>query len=884
MFKIYVTNPTRQALNLLGVDNVFIELDIADPDALRLTKEVERLNTDGTINVEGAMNLSLPYTRINNAALMEFYPDVIDQRYKYLNVRIMAENMPVNFNRLYVIARNENDKRNYWEVELRRPLDHWVELAAEKKLNTIDCGEFVFNETNIRASWEVEAYPGTYDPADNDAAIFPPIDYGGWVDLTLPGEGFPNIHYKTLISADIRPLISLPYLLKQGFCEIGYEIKGTIFDSAFLKHAWIYILSQEYYSQSSFGILAGSRYDEFEIFPVTQNLQFSEKTQGDTSLEIPASALFNCGVVIPFPPEVIVSYRFFFAAPIFNDTAQEIEVYFWVHTTSNTDINFPDGEVISNQQKATIAAGATQTVAVDITFQAPGGTKCVLIVSPNSGLGVFIKPGLTFKAENVTQSFVEGDNIIIKDCINPDYTLLDLLKGTIHLINGATDTDLTVKSLEITPENDSTAYGDTIPGFIIQGQVFDISDRVIEGSIKDTPQRAELNRYTRIQFKDSTDAWIDQNKQYEAEPAHSRKIANGDDLPDEITEFPNPFFEPTIDGQDFRLKGPFDNRTKPPMLPRMWDNSSGARSFNIGPRILWNYGERTQLNPNASESVDDITGFMFNSNGEAGVLTFGYVSQAREWELLNYGVDGNFVFGTKPTDLFNLFYLGFFQQQQYSRMNNLLMQMNTAEYSAFKFRALYYYVDNGRSVYAKMRKISDFIAGSQITTPVDFQRSPALSACCDLPCGCRFSECEYYQDLGPQVRQSTLDTLKIASFKVDGKELVTSDVSLGLKNVIVVNSRQYLTNLVDALNTIAAPYFIFSYSTRVSTAKGLRFFKIKRPACQSFEIVIEQSGDPVYRYTELVQEQKWFGASFEPFSYGAEEYSEPENCVNTIEF
>jgi len=64
----------------------------------------------------------------------------------------------------------------------------------------------------------------------------------------------------------------------------------------------------------------------------------------------------------------------------------------------------------------------------------------------------------------------------------------------------------------------------------------------------------------------------------------------------------------------------------------------------------------------------------------------------------------------------------------------------------------------------------------------------------------------------------------------------------------------------------------------------LRFFKIKRPACQAFEIIIEQSGSEVYRYTQDIQEQKWFGASFEPFGYGAEEYGEPENCVNTIEY
>jgi len=616
-------------------------------------------------------------------------------------------------------------------------------------------------------------------------------------------------------------------------------------------------------------------------------IKYSEVAKGDDLKIITGSfpPLYVCGVIIPFPPEVLVSYQFSFSAVFFNDNPGDTDLFFYVEQIDESNTNIGTGEIYSVETvKVPIAAGETKTVTVSISFTAPGGAYAGLILSTNANENLYIKPGLTFRADPNTQCFVEGDTVEIKDCINPDYTLMELTKGAIHLINGATDTNLSIQSLEIVPENDATVYGQTVPGYIIKGQVFDISPIVVDGSIKDTPKRAELKRYTRIGFKDSTDAYIAQNEAYEAEPAHSRLINNGADLPDDVTEFYNPFFEPSIEKQDFRLKGPFDNRTKPPMLPAMHDNTTGARSFNIGPRVFFNMGKRTQLNPNASDTVDDVAGFMFNSSDEAGILTFGYATQLRTWELLNYGIDGNVVYGNNPTDLFNLFYLGFFQEQQYSRINNLLLTMNMTDYVNFRFRGLYYYTDRGRSVYAKMRAINDFAAGAKLSTPVDFLRSPALSACCDLPCGCRFLECEYYMDFGPQIRQSTLDTLKISSFKVDGKELLSADLSLGLKNVIIVNGRQYVTNLIDALNTVGAPYFIFSYSTRVSTLKGLRFFKIKRPACQAFEIIIEQSGSEVYRYTQDIQEQKWFGASFEPFGYGAEEYGEPENCVNTIEY
>jgi hypothetical protein len=134
------------------------------------------------------------------------------------------------------------------------------------------------------------------------------------------------------------------------------------------------------------------------------------------------------------------------------------------------------------------------------------------------------------------------------------------------------------------------------------------------------------------------------------------------------------------------------------------------------------------------------------------------------------------------------------------------------------------------------------------------------------------------------MRQTTLDGLNISSFKVDNVEQLTAPVEFGQLNIISIGGKQYVTNLVDTLNAIGVPYFFFDYSTRAHAAKGLRFFKIKRPACQTFEIIISDVGDEVYRYTESAQQEQWFAGSWGAIGYAPETFTAPDNCVTTVEY
>jgi len=161
---------------------------------------------------------------------------------------------------------------------------------------------------------------------------------------------------------------------------------------------------------------------------------------------------------------------------------------------------------------------------------------------------------------------------------------------------------------------------------------------------------------------------------------------------------------------------------------------------------------------------------------------------------------------------------------------------------------------------------------------------PVETECCNLPCGCRFITCEYYQDLGTFLTQDTLDSLTITTFTVDGLSVIDAPVSFGILKIINILGRPFVANLVDTLNSIGAPYMTFGYAQRIDTLRGARFFTVKRPLCTPFVIEISNETEVVYRYTESVQEQSWFGSGFSPLGYGANEYTEPENCITTTEY
>ncbi|MCS7035383.1 MAG: hypothetical protein NZM41_01820, partial [Saprospiraceae bacterium] len=63
-----------------------------------------------------------------------------------------------------------------------------------------------------------------------------------------------------------------------------------------------------------------------------------------------------------------------------------------------------------------------------------------------------------------------------------------------------------------------------------------------------------------------------------------------------------------------------------------------------------------------------------------------------------------------------------------------------------------------------------------------------------------------------------------------------------------------------------------------------RFFRVKYPACWTFEIVISNLDEPVYRYTHNKQEQRWFGGAWSAIGYGSQTFNAPDNCEEVTDY
>lgn len=891
--QIIVTNLPADIASRFG-GNTSVALDLPVDFSLRLSKDVGALSVLNTIKVEGILGSSLPFSPTNDAIFGAYAtPLTLDNTTVFYTVQIIVEGNGLQFDRLQI--KGKNDQSKTWDVEYSRRPDHWVELSQQLKTNELDYSSFTMGKTFIQGNWTTPAYNGDHTTPSSGQApyYFPLVDYGGWVDQTEVPQGAVG-RYKSVAVEDFRPWLSFRYILQAGFCAIGWTLESILFDMDAIRRLWIYNLRPDYYIASDRGgRIIGRNYADYEYAtssPALNYLRFSDLVKGLVGSFIANGS--NRYLAIRNVTGVALKYKFFMKGDFFNDRALSFSAYFAVMEMEADGFGGYDftGEVLSEEPYLVeFAAGETKNVTFEDTIVLKAGQIGAIHINVLPSSGFKVLKGLYFSVVPDNQSLFTDDIFDVAECVSDEYSILDWLKAFVHLVNGRLSTDWETRTVTIHPNRTSDVFGETAPGFLLrENPIINLEELVVKDSIKISPVRPDLKRYTQFQFKKSTDAYIQSLNLYE--PALSRRLLNSYDLPDGVEAIANPVVEPTLEGIPNDLSSGSGGRQPIPYLPRLWDNLEGNRSFNIGPRILYAYDSVRQINPSPITATNEFTSFFFDeypNPGNTGLQEeFGYASQKPTWALTpTPTVTPNITFGSDGVDLFTIFYLGYTQEARSGNLVDLLLRMSLTNYLGYNFRDLYRFRYRGIPIVAPMLGIRDFQSGnSDIPTPVQFFVEPAVTDCCDLPCGCQFSTCDYYQDFGPYLRQTTLGSMLISSFIVDGIELLTSPVSLGLINIIDIGGRPYVTNLVDTLNSIGAPYFAFGYSTRLHPEKGLRFFTLKRLSCVPFSITITVSGADAYLYTQDVQGQAIFQVGFDDMGYGTEFLAAPDNCVITTEY
>lgn len=867
------------AAKILGAE--WVTLDLGKGFVFRKSKDVEALTNLNELKVEGILPFSVPQTRKNNLALDVLgSPVVLDNTYEYLECRAYDNESQLQFDRIYFRSKNEDSQT--WDLEFRRSSFEWADLAKAKKLNTIDLGSDTLSASRVSTSRDNPKYIDGAVPT-----FWFDADYGGWVDQDEPVQ-FTDPPVKGVFLEDLRPLISEVALLKQGFCEIGWTIEGNIFDAEWVRRRWAYLLSRTFYKASirSMKLIGKAGFQQDLIGPFIPPF-FDQIVYDPSSNAIAASVPGQYG---PYY-ENNLPYRAQFSfciKGVFENTGsvdKKISLYIWEIDGSNN----LTGQILAQEQsEITLAPGISGFIENCINVTLNPGQRAALTILVE-GSDIKLKKGYYFSVDVTQKTLVRGDTFKITSLIDPDYTLWQLLSGFMRDINGRAQTDYTNRTINIYPQKTANIYGSNVPGFIFdERQPIDLTEKTVQKSIQVKPIKNTLTRFTRLQFATSTDAYIDSLEL--VEPLYSRKILNGLELTDSVTEIQNPFYEPTAEGQPTALKqyqllaGTAPNPS--PYLPRLWDNVNGEISYNIGPRIFYAFGKIFQR-PTTTSLYNSL--YFYFEGTETRNL--GYATQKRSIDIYlspagttKPTIDGTIVYGKAENDLYVLFYLGLGIQNKKGYTVDMLVKMTQRDYSAWDLRTRFKFLLNGFPVVGLGTAINDF-ANDGTSTPLTLIVEPAETACCDGPCSCRFNECEYYQDFGAFVRQTTLDDIVISSFKVDGIEQLTLSIGLGILNIVSIGGRAYVTNLVDALNSIGVDYFSFSYSpTAYSQKTDGRWFKIKYPACQTFEIILTDSGGDIYKYTESTMLQQWFGSGYSAFGYSGVLYSTPQNCIETIEY
>lgn len=894
--RIIVYNLPEEAKNRLGGVSE-AQLDTYTDFSIRQSKETEALTRDGKITLEGVERFSIPSSRINDAILTAYHtPLTLDNRQKYFDCRVYVGNTEARLTRLYVVARNAVPGGFDWEVELRRPADHWAELGQSLLINQIDFGTFTLTAENLIANWAAPTYSGDYTPDSDTPTYWPLLNYGGWVDQTEKDQ-FTFRPLKAVLPEDFRPTIFLTYLLKRGACQIGWTLDGVIFDTDFWRSVSVYVLHNEYWKAAESPKVMGltSAAQGGSTFSGILFVDEADVIDADMAIPIPATSAYFMGAQNKINGRVYYCYRLI--AQIKNLSGSPVDLVFKVYELDPNDLvsSIITGEVLSEDFVVSIGGGETENAVIEIKTLLNPGQMGALFCNLG-GSNCEIQPGARFSVTPCNESFVHGQEIEIANAVRNDMTWLDWLKIFLSLCNGRTETNWNTRTITVHTEKRTDLWGDIVPGFLREeNPSVDISAMVLTDSIKARPIRPTLKRYTRFQFADSNDAYIDSLNL--TEPAHSRKITNGDDLIDETEEIQVPGVEPTMEGTTVGIRTPKELESQykfapSPYLPRLWDNladdGSTVRSFDIGPRIFFNFGLIRQINPEPGilSNADIYAGFYFDGQDGADIrYYFGYATQLRTWAIDPApAIDGNLVFGSAEGDLFVSYYLAAIQSRRGGTLLDVLLNMRPNDYSRFDFRDLFFFMYRGRPLRVAMTEIRDFAGCEGTPTPVLFLSEPAETGCCDLPCSCRFTTCEYYQDFGPFMRQSTLDGLTITKFTVDDVEYITTPVSLGIMDITNISSRPYVNNLWKTLDSLGVPYFTFSQSTRIHPEKGARYFKLKRPACQGFVIELSFDGDVVYRYTDSAQETAWFGGVFGDLGYGSLYHDTPIDCTTTVEY
>lgn len=365
--------------------------------------------------------------------------------------------------------------------------------------------------------------------------------------------------------------------------------------------------------------------------------------------------------------------------------------------------------------------------------------------------------GSTFKNNVTLQVIEEGDTLEFGKMLRKDVTVIDLFKGIAHIPNMKVETDTITKVVSLYPEYIIDLYSDGLQeGFFLPNteDAIEATQIVQPKSLKQGFINIDLGRDVYLKFRDSSDGYILQKNL--TDELHSKRIDQGENYDNTENRIENSLFEPLDTGIDSQLSGirylesgvPEVYRNATVYIPFMWESQPTEEGeypeigYDFAPRIAIAYQTSFHyVAPELSGKDTDTLGLVpyeggFNSFlnhfGQIfpdGVFSniFGGIAVGPPDPAFNFYPDLAIVYGNgvNPSikDFYALVYERSINQAYFLIALSFLVDLDLVQFSNLSFRRKWHIKYKSGAwgeidFYARLSRVSDFLIGGNITTPV----------------------------------------------------------------------------------------------------------------------------------------------------------------------
>lgn len=780
--RIIMMNPPSYMLSKMADFDGFYSLDLKEKEMIALTRKIDEYTDVGKLKQDTFKEMQVPITNKNRLLFGQIgNPSALNENNsKIFDIQILCGDYTYPSQGLQIVGLSEDSAS--WECILFGEVAGWAADIRELKLNTLDLGSEVCDDTFVRTTLPLQhLYTDTSYPV-----FAPACNYGRhFINHNL----IANSANSQMVFNSYRYWYSPLALMRALFCAVGYELIAPILETEEWRRTWIYILDPNFetinqsdilnrpfqgtrISNTSLGANSNDGMVNFNpivtdpgghiingLWGVGQGYFYSGgvignfKTSGTIRFTNPLPQ-----ILLPSAPEYLTvrvsickTDRYGWDTQeqaVLNSTVLAYQEFQHVNPIGpgnvvNFNFDISTGDVKTYQHEGVFVRFEVSAYLVE------SGTGIVHDTA-FARLNSDYLTGATFLLEPTTQVIEKGDTLDFASMIHADYTGMDLVQGIAHFYNLKIQTDVVGKKVYMFPE-----FEVDMPISGLQEAFFnkntnnplEVTEKIQVESLEQAYINTDLQRNVYLKFKDSTDGYIGGlNLEQEL---HSKKIDLGANYANGNNEIENPFFEPTIIAIDGTIG--INDPTNPPtyeiktanMIPFLWESEASA---NQQPAIGYNFVPRIGI---AYELSLDIRTYNIGPNPSLGGFiyedTFAYQKNcfAEIYPALPQTVqyftpsapsvpvtpDLSIVYGRGgfdnfSLDLWELIYRRSVNQAYFNIALRLMADIDLTVFSALSFRQKWHLVYNSLAwgqidIYCRLSYIQDYVIGGNLVTPIE---------------------------------------------------------------------------------------------------------------------------------------------------------------------